>query len=144
VAGNLFVALRLHLQQHPIGRVFTDNLGFRLPIPDAEDDTVRSPDVAFVTLERMPDVPVGFAPVAPDLAVEVLSPGDTLRDLDERMDDYFAAGTRAVWVVDPDRRTVAMHSTTAPTRRLREADTLDGADVVPGFTMPVRALFDGL
>ena len=144
IAGNLFAALLRYVQGHPIGRVLMDNAGFRLPIPDAEDDTVRSPDVAFVSFERMPDVPVGFAPVAPDLAVEVLSPGDTVRDLDERMDDYFAAGTRAVWVIDPDRRTAAQHSTTAPTRRLREGDTLDGADVVPGFTLPVRALFDGL
>ena len=144
IAVNLVVALTLYLRDHPIGRAFTDNAGFRLPIPDAEDDTVRSPAAAFVSFERMRDVPVGFAPVAPDLAVEVLSPGDTVRDLDERMDDYFAAGTRAVWVIDPDRRTVAQHATTAPTRRLRERDTLDGADVVPGFTMPVRALFDGL
>ena len=144
VAGNLFVALTLHLREHPIGRVLTDIAGFRLPIPGAEDDTVRSPDAAFVSFERMPDVPVGFAPIAPDLAVEVLSPDDTARDLDERMDDYFAAGARAVWVIDPDRRTVAQHSTTAPTRRLREGDTLDGADVVPGFTLPVRALFEGL
>jgi Uma2 family endonuclease len=144
VGGNLFFALRLHLREHPIGRAFGDNTGFRLPIPDAEDDTVRSPDAAFVSFERMPDVPAGFAPVAPDLAVEVLSPGDTASELQERLDDYFAAGTRAVWVVDPDRRTVTLHSATAPTRRLREGDTLDGADVVPGFAVPVRALFEGL
>jgi Uma2 family endonuclease len=144
IARNLVVALTLYLREHPIGQALTDNAGFRLPIPDAEDDTVRSPDVAFVSFERMRDAPVGFALVAPDLAVEVLSPGDTARDLGERMDDYFAAGTRAVWVIDPDRHTVAQHSTTAPTRRLREHDTLDGADVVPGFTLPVHALFDGL
>jgi Uma2 family endonuclease len=144
IARNLVVALTLFLREHPLGRAFTDNAGFRLPIPDADDDTVRSPDVAFVSFDRLRDVPVGFAPVAPDLAVEVLSPGDTARDLGERMDDYFAAGTRAVWVIDPDRRTVAQHSATAPTRRLREDDALDGGDVVPGFAMPVRALFDGL
>jgi Uma2 family endonuclease len=144
ISVNLVVALTHYLREHPIGRVFGDNAGFRLPIPDAEDDTVRSPDAAFVSFERMRDVPVGFMPVAPELAVEVLSPNDTARDLGERMDDYFAAGTRAVWVIDPDRRTVAQHSTTAPTRRLREHDTLDGADVVPGFTLPVHALFDGL
>jgi Uma2 family endonuclease len=144
VAVNLVVALTLYLREQPIGRALTDNAGFRLPIPDTEDDTVRSPDAAFVSFERMPDVPVGFASVAPDLAVEVLSPDDTARDLDERMDDYFAAGTRAVWVIDPDRRTVAQHSATGPTRRLREGDTLDGADVVPGFTLPVGALFEGL
>ena len=144
VARNLLVALTLFLREHPLGHAFTDNLGFRLPIPGAEEDTVRSPDVAFVSFERMPDVPVGFAPVAPDLAVEVLAPDDTARDLDERLDDYLAAGTRAVWVIDPDRRAVAMHSATGPTRRLREPDTLDGGDVVPGFAMPVRALFEGL
>ena len=144
ISVTLVVALTRYLEDHPIGRVFGDNAGFRLPIPDTEDETVRSPDAAFVSFERLPDIPVGFMPVAPELAVEVLSPGDTVRDLDERMDDYFAAGTRAVWVVDPDRRTVAVHSSTGPTRRLRERDTLDGADVLPGFTMPVRELFAGL
>jgi Uma2 family endonuclease len=144
VAGNVFFALKMYERGHPIGRAIGDNLGFRLPIPGAEDDTVRSPDGAFVSYERMRDVPVGFAPVAPDLAVEVLSPDDTAGELQERLDDYFAAGTRAVWVIDPDRRTVAMHSSTGPTRRLREPDTLDGADVLPGFAMPVRTLFEGL
>jgi Uma2 family endonuclease len=144
IAGKVYGALLRHVEQHPTGRVLMDNAGFRLQIPDAEDDTVRSPDVAFVSFERMPDIPVGFAPVAPDLAVEVLSPGDTASDLQEKLDDYFAAGTRAVWVIDPDRRAVALHSSTGPTRRLREPDTLDGGDVVPGFTLPVRALFEGL
>ncbi len=60
------------------------------------------------------------------------------------MDDCFAAGTRAVWVIDPRRRTVAVHSDAAATRRPREHDTLDGGDVVPGFAMPVRELFSGL
>jgi Uma2 family endonuclease len=144
VSVNLVVALTLHLRQHPVGRAFGDNVGFRLPIPDAEDDTVRSPDAAFVSFERMRDGPAGFLPVAPDLAVEVLSPSDTASELQEKLDDYLAAGTRAVWVIDPDRRAVAMHSATGPTRRLREPDTLDGGDVVPGFAVPVRALFDGL
>ena len=144
IGGNLLVALTLYLREHPNGRVFGDNVGFRLPIPHEEHDTVRSPDVAFVSFDRMRDVPVRFLPVAPDLAVEVLSPNDTVRELEERLDDYFAAGTRAVWVIDPDRRAVAMHSATGPTRRLREPDTLEGGDVVPGFAMPVRALFEGL
>lgn len=144
IALNALLALDRHVRAHGLGRCFTDNAGFRLPIPRAEGDTVRSPDVAFVSFARMEDLPTGYAGVAPELVVEVLSPDDSARELDERLDDYFAAGTRLVWVVDPERRTVAVHSDAGPTRRLREADALDGADVVPGFTLPVRELFAGL
>ena len=129
VAGNLFLALALHVRQHRLGWCFTDNAGFRLPIPHTEGETIRSPDVAFVTFERLPQVTRGLAPIAPDLAVEVLAPDDSARDL---------------WVVDPDRRTVAVHSDAAPTRRLRDTDALDGGEVVPGFVLPVRELFAGL
>ena len=144
VAGNLFLALALHVRQHRLGWCFTDNAGFRLPIPHTEGETIRSPDVAFVTFERLPQVTRGLAPIAPDLAVEVLAPDDSARDLDERLGDYFAAGTHLVWVIDPDRRTVAVHSDAAPTRRLRDTDALDGGEVVPGFVLPVRELFAGL
>ena len=141
---NLLRALDLHVRARELGRCFTDNAGFRLDVPGRVGETVRSPDVAFVSFARMPDLPEGFAPVAPDLAVEILSPDDTAHELEERLDDYFAAGTRLVWVVDPRRRAVTVHSDVAPTRRLREPDALDGGDVVPGFTVPVRELFTGL
>jgi Uma2 family endonuclease len=103
--------------------------------------------VSFLRAERLPagGVPsAGFVAFSPDLAVEVLSPDQTAADMDERMADYFAAGTRLFWVVNPARRTVAVHSPTAPARWLREGDVLDGGDVIPGFSVPVADLFDGI
>ena len=135
-----------HVEARGLGIVFGDNVGYRLPIPGDDEDTVRAPDASFVRAGRLPDdeVPVGFLPLAPDLAVEVLSPDETAAQLVERMDDYLAAGTRLLWVVDPDRRTVAIYSPVAPVRSLRAGDVLDGGDVVPGFAVPVVGLFAGL
>jgi Uma2 family endonuclease len=146
IVGRLYRLLIDHVEAHGLGIAFGDGVGYRLPIPGEETDTVRVPDASFVRAGRLPndEVPVTFIPLAPDLAVEVLSPDQTAAQLVERMDDYFAAGTRLMWVVDPDRRTVALYSPTAPTRWLREHDTLDGGDVVPGFAVAVAALFAGL
>ena len=82
--------------------------------------------------------------LAPDLVAEVLSKSDTASELEEKVADYLSAGTRLLWAIDPDKRRVAVHSPAAPTRWLHERDTLDGDDVVPGFTMPVAELFEGL
>jgi len=144
IAGNLFLVLAPYVRARRLGHVFTDNVGYSLPIPGARRDTVRSPDASFVAAGRLAEVPVGFVRLAPDLALEVLSPSDSAADVDARMADCFAAGTRLLWVVDPERRTVAVHSRSAGARWLGAGDTLDGADVVPGFTLPVAALFEGL
>jgi Uma2 family endonuclease len=147
VIDNLYPRLSLYVRERRLGRAYGDNLGFRLDIPGEVTDTVRSPDVSFLRAERLPagGVPsAGFVAFAPDLAVEVLSPDQTAADMDERMADYFAAGTRLFWVVNPARRTVAVHSPAAPTRWLREGDALDGGEVVPGFSVPVADLFDGI
>lgn len=147
VADNLVYALTAHARPRRLGRAFGNDTGYRLTIPGDTADTVRAPDVSFVVAGRLP--PGGIAPrglprLAPDLAVEVLSPDQTAAEMDERMADYLAAGTRLFWVIDPFRRTVAVYSPVAPVRWLREGDTLDGGDVVPGFTLPVAELFDGV
>lgn len=141
VGGALFAQLWAYVEAHGLGDAFMDNVGYYLPIPGRKRDTVRAPDVSFVAAGRLAEVPRGFLRLAPDLAVEVLSPENTAADMDARMADYFAAGTRLLWVVDPDRRTVAVHSPHAPARWLAERDVLEGDDVVPGFTLPVAALF---
>lgn len=147
VADNLVFALTAHARPRRLGRAFGNDTGYRLTIPGDRADTVRAPDVSFVVAGRLPTTgiaPRGLPQLAPDLAVEVLSPDQTAAEMDERMADYLAAGTRLFWVIDPFRRTVAVYSHTAPVRWLREDDTLDGGDVVPDFTMPVAELFDGL
>jgi Uma2 family endonuclease len=80
---------------------------------------VRGPDVSYISAARLPPdrVPIAFIPIAPDLAVEVLSPGDRPGDLDERIADYLGAGTRLVWVVDPRNAQVAVHRAPGPRKR---------------------------
>jgi Uma2 family endonuclease len=105
---------------------------------------VRIPDVSFIRRDRLPDGRLPrqpIAPLAPNLAVEVLSPSNTTREMDRKLEEYFAAGVQLVWYVDPAARTVTVY--TAPTQRvvLRENDTLDGGTVLPGFTLPLAQLF---
>ena len=145
VSGNVFLALSNYVRANRLGRCFTDGTGFALPgLPN----TVRSPDAAFVRADRLPPGGLpsasGYLPLAPDLAVEVLSPSETASDLYEKLEDYRAAGAPLVWVVDPAKRRVSVYAADAPVRWLREADTLDGGSVLPGFTCPVAELFDGL
>jgi Uma2 family endonuclease len=80
-------------------------------------------------------------PGAPDLAVEVLSPSNRWRDVREKVADLLAAGTRLVWVIDPPRRKVTVYRALLAPHVLGPTDILDGEDVVPGFSLPVSALF---
>ena len=146
IASRIAMRLTSFVEELALGTVFTDNLGYYLPIPGEPRDTVRAPDASFVRAEQLPngEVPIGFLRCAPDLAVEVLSPDDRPGELMARMRDYFAAGTRSVWVVDPDARTVTVHAPDGPTREVAPHDTLAGDPVLPGFQLPIAALFVGL
>ena len=142
-ASNVIAALILHLHQHPIGRVFGDGVGYellRLP------RTVRVPDASFVRADRLPaeGVGPGLLKLAPDLAIEVLSPSETASELEEKLDDYLISGTPLIWVIDPVRRTVMIVSADAPVRWLREGDVLDGGTVVTEFTCAVSEIFTGI
>jgi Uma2 family endonuclease len=105
---------------------------------------VRIPDVSFVSWDRLagqkiPDDPI--PDLAPDLAVEVLSPGNTPKEMQRKIQEYFAAGVRLVWIVDPVKRTVAVYTAPDQLTVLTEDQTLDGGAVLPGFTLPLRQLF---
>jgi Uma2 family endonuclease len=105
---------------------------------------VRIPDVAFLSMAKFPQgrFPQGaIAPLAPDLAVEVLSTSNTKQEMDEKLEDYFTHGTRLVWYVEPVARTIEVFTGAAPPRTLTEADTLDGGEVLPGFQLSIRELF---
>ena len=136
-------ALGMYARQHGLGRVFGDGFGYELV---RFPHTVRVPDASFVRAERLP--PGGLGPgllkLAPDLAIEVLSPSETASELEEKLDDFLTSGTPLIWVVDPVRRTVRIVSSDAPVRILHEGDVLDGGSVVPGFTMPVADIFEGI
>jgi Uma2 family endonuclease len=140
IVGAIYSALDSFVEANGLGVCFPDNTGFNLPgLPD----TVRSPDVAFVSNARIPPegIGAGFPRVAPDLVVEVLSPDETPARLEEKLRDYFAAGTQLVWVVDPDQRIVTVRPRDGEFRSLGAAEDLDGGSVLPGFAMPVAKVF---
>jgi len=135
IAMNLAVAITAFVRENDVGRVLAAETGFKL---FSNPDTVRAPDVAFVRRERVPDpLPRGFAPFAPDLAVEVLSPGDRPGEVLEKVADWLNGGTRLVWVVDPDRRLARVYREDGTESTIGDAASLDGEDVLPGLTIPL-------
>jgi Uma2 family endonuclease len=143
IAGTIFAALNAFVEARQLGLRFPDDTGFLLP---GLGDTVRSPDVAFVSEGQLPHEGIGsgWLSVSPDLVVEILSPNKTASELEEKIRDYHAAGTHLFWIVDPALRVVSIRSASAPERWLREGDTLDGGDILPGFALPAAKLFDRL
>jgi Uma2 family endonuclease len=133
--------LRPVIKAHGVGIGAGAETGFLIR---RNPDTVRAPDCAFIRKERIPanGIPKKFWPFAPDLAVEVLSPSDSASDVFEKIDEWLDAGTRLVWLVDPDKKTVTVHAAKRPAIKLRLGDTLEGEDVLPGFKLPVADIFD--
>jgi len=109
-------------------------------------DSVRGPDIAFFSNERLKlePHPVGYFTVAPDICVEVRSPGQPWREVAEKVDEYLAIGVRLVWVVDPLRREVHVYAPGRAVRVLKGKDRLDGEDVLPGFRLALGVLFAAL
>jgi len=107
-----------------------------------DHDTVLGPDIAFSAAERAPARGTrGFLQIAPDFAVEVLSPSNLAGAILEKVRIYLAAGVRLVWIVDPAANTVAEYTPDGATRWLTSAGVLDGGDVLPGFSIDLAALF---
>ena len=126
------------VEAHGLGEVFGE-AGYLLA---RDPDTVRGPDVSWVSASRLAGFDDRrFFPGAPDLAVEILSPSNRPSDMHAKVADYLAAGTRLVWIIDPERRIVTEHRTLLAPRRLGPADPLDGGDVLRGFAIQVEELF---
>ena len=141
IAFDLGMLIGQHVKAHDLGRMYAAETGFRVEV---DPDTVLAPDVAFVARERV-GIGAGvrgYFPAAPDFAAEVVSPNDRYSDVAEKVEQWLAAGTRMVLVVDPRTRSVAVHRPSSPVLRLSGADVIDGDDVVPGLHVTVRDLFD--
>jgi len=123
-----------------LGRVYNAEGGFVL---FSDRETVLAPDVAFVRAERMPrgEARKHFARLAPDLAVEVLSPSDRASEVLVKVQMYQESGVRLVWIVDPDLETVTVIAQGNPTIVLGSGDDLTGGDVLPGFSVSVAEIF---
>jgi len=138
VANELSRVIGNHVHAHGLGAVYAAETGFTLA---RRPDTVRAPDVAFVRRDRVPEPePVGFPELAPDLAVEVLSPGDRPGDTLSKVADWLSAGTRLVWVVDPERRLARVYRPDGSQTIVPADGILDGEDVLPGFSCPFASI----
>jgi Uma2 family endonuclease len=141
IVVKITVPLGMFVEQHSLGTVFGAETGFRI---GHDPDTVRAPDVAFVTAERIGGkLAPGYFPGPPDLAVEVLSPDDRADEVLAKVQDWLEAGCRAVWVVDPRTRTVTVYRSPREIVVLGESETFSGGDLLPGFSLPVSECFQG-
>lgn len=129
-----------YVETHALGIVCGAETGFVLR---RTPDTVRAPDVSFIAKDRIPasGVPKTYWPFAPDLAVEVVSPSDRFDEVHTKVAEYFSAGARLVWVVNPSTRTVFAYRSPHDVQALSENDELKGEDVLPGFHCPVKRIF---
>lgn len=139
--GNLFGFIWNHVRAHDLGRVTAAETGYIVHTNETGKDTLLAPDVGFIAKARVPAEPIrSYARLAPDLAVEVVSPNDSASEIHAKVNMYLQYGTRAVWVAYPETRTIVVH-TPAGAKTLAESDMLDGGDVLPGFTLSVRDIF---
>lgn len=140
IGMELAVPLGYYVKSKKLGKVYMAETGFKLY---SNPDTVRAPDIAFIRQERVKEVgsTTGYWVGAPDLAVEVNSPSDTVSEVEEKVTEWLEAGAKMVWVVSPKLKTVTIYRSVTDIFTLTEKDTLDGGEVVPGFQIPVAEIF---
>ena len=140
IALNIGALLRAHVKAHNLGLTCAAETGFLL---QRNPDLVRAPDVSFVAARHFPaeGVPRGYWPVAPDLAVEVVSPNDRSEDVQGKVAEYLSAGTRLVWVVYPKTRSVFVYRSLSQVQALSADEEIRGGDIIPGFSCRVEAFF---
>jgi Uma2 family endonuclease len=142
VAANFLIEIGSYVKQNHIGKVTAAETGFALFQNEDGKDTVRAPDVGFITKERAPErLPKKYIRVVPDLVVEVVSPNDSAEEIQDKLNDYRRAGVRLIVFAYPSSQTMNVY-TPNEARTLNVDDTFDGGDVLPGFTLPVRAVFE--
>lgn len=139
--SNIIISLGGYVKLNRQGKIYNSDTGFILA---RDPDDVRAPDAAFVSNRRLNEIgeSAGFARGAPDIAVEVISPSDRYTEVDEKVCDWLNAGCRAVIVVNPRNRTVKVHRSPTDVTTLTESDTLEISDVVPGWRMRVKDIFE--
>lgn len=140
VTMNIAGPLYEYAKSKDLGKVYAAETGFLL---EQNPDTVRAADVAFIKRERIEKAaPVkGYWIGAPDLAVEVVSPSDTVDRIEGKVAEWLKAGTALVWVVSPKLHTITVYRSLTDIIALTERDSLDGGDVIPGFTISVAGVF---
>ena len=141
IAGLLLTALNLFIRPRKLGRAYPSKAGFQC-FP-GRPGLVRMPDASFIASGRLADdrTPDGHIPIAPDIAAEVVSPGDFYHEVEQKVGEYRSAGVKLVWVINPGTKTVLIRRLDRTCAELDETGTLSGEDVLPGFTCTVAELF---
>lgn len=139
IAIRLATFLTLHCDQFKLGPVLGSDAGYQCFARDSQ--RIRRADVSFISLERLPpgQPDMGFIPFPPDLAVEVVSPNDLVREVNNKVHDYLEAGVRLVWVIDPTTGQVLVYNSTGG-KILCAQDELSGEDVIPDFRLKISEL----
>ncbi len=133
-----FYATRIVIDQD-LGETFAAETGFLIR---RNPDTVLAPDFAFILKERLPGaITKGYVPVVPDIVLETRSPNDTKREVAEKVERWLEAGVRLVWELDPEAQVLTVHQRGLSPITLGIDDTLDGADILPAFTLPIAKIF---
>ena len=142
-AALTLIKIGNHVLLHDLGEVYTSNRGF-VTIPGAPS-TSRMADVSFISNARLnqPELHGMLYNGGPDLAIEVVSPGNSAAEIARKVAEYLDAGSKAVWVLNPARRTLTVHTPDAAPQTLTERDTVDGGDYLPGFACAVADLLPG-
>ncbi len=138
ITARLTKVLMNHVDARDLGMVLAAETGFKLT---SDPDTVRAPDIAFIRRERLPDPrPIGYAELAPDLVVEVLSPNDRPGEVLAKVADWLSAGTTLVWIVDPGHRIARVYRQDGSESPVGPTEVLSGEDAVPGFSCPLASI----
>jgi Uma2 family endonuclease len=138
IQGRITQKINNYLDEHPVGLVGGD-ANYRL-WPERRHES-RGPDVSFILKERLPKNLFRFLPMAPDLAVEILSPGDSFMEVMEKVDEYLRQGVKIVWVVIANTREVLVCTAKG---KYSVRDTLTAPELLPGFELPVQDIFAGV
>jgi Uma2 family endonuclease len=135
----LWTPVGQYLDEHPVGDAYGAETGFQIA---TTPDTVRAADLSLVLAERgLDEDQGGFLLGAPDLVAEVLSPGNRRGEIDAKTREWLDAGCKIVWIVDPDRRTITIHSSNSEPQTLGAGDVLTAPTLMPGFALPVAKVF---
>jgi Uma2 family endonuclease len=139
IAGRLIIRVGAFVEAHRLGEVFGQDTGFKIA---TNPDTVRAPDLAFIARDRMSLVGRrGYAPVAPDLVAEILSPDDRPGEVIAKIGEWLNAGVKLAWVLDPDRRTAHVYRPDGSLSLVDGDGALEGESVLPGFRCPLKGLY---
>jgi len=142
ICSELLSALRAFVKAGRLGSVLDSSTGFWM-----KNRNCRAPDISFVSRARLASLGFRrstrrFFPGAPDLAVEILSPGNTRGEIDDRLKDFFSSGARLAWIIDPEARHVEVCRSLTDRKLIGSGGFLEGEDLLPGFRFPISELFE--